>query len=261
MKKINITISTLFLLLVICTLSIRCAKRATQATSNEIGKIEVDKNLLHELVNNDLKMEGALSDRARFQSEVIMSGDQISIVLYEKLPISQEKRSELKRVDETGSVFLLPIGPIKLEGLTLAKAEQKVEEKFSELVVAPHCEIQIVKKLYEPRVYVFGEVGKSGSVIYRQGDRLLDALSQVDGCSENAYKRSIKLIRYENDKINIYSINLLDIFESGNIYNNMHLKDRDIIFIPRRFITGFREVFSILSQIAPWYIIIQSSIR
>jgi polysaccharide export outer membrane protein len=184
-----------------------------------------------------------------------MPGDQISITLYEKLPVSQEARSELKRVDENGEIFLLPIGSFKLGGLNLVKAEKLIEEKFSELVVSPHCEIQIVKKLYEPRVYVYGEVEKSGTVNYKPGDRLLDALSSAGGCSQDAYKRSIKVIRADKETINIYSIDLYDILNSGNIYKNIQLNDNDIIFIPRRFLTTWKEIFAALNPVIPWYVI------
>ena len=253
------TISIVLLLVslsLVNTAFIQCAKRATQATP-ERGKLEINKKDLLAMVHKDLKTDKTLTDHARFQEEIIMPGDQISVVLYEKLPISQEKRSELKRVDETGSVFLLPIGFIKLEGLTLAKAEQKVEEKFSELVVSPHCEIQIVKKLYEPRVYVFGEVTTSGSVPYKPGDRLLDALSSAGGCGSYAYKRSIKVIRSDKETVNIYSIDLHEILNSGNIYKNMQLMDNDIIFIPRRFLTTWKEVFGALNVVMPWYVLVR----
>ena len=244
----------LVVLLTLGMLSIDCAKRATQAVPDS-GKIEIDKKDFLEMVNKDLKTEEALSDQARFQTEVIMPGDQISITIYEKLPVSQEARSELKRVDESGSVFLLPVGTFKLGGLNLVQAEKLIEEKFSELVVSPHCEINIVKKLYEPRIYVFGEVGKSGAVVYKPGDRLLDAISSAGGCEANAYKRSIKVIRADKETINIYSIDLYDIMNSGNIYKNMQLQDNDIIFIPRRFITTWKEIFQALNPVIPWYVL------
>ena len=245
------------LLVVSCIMVVGCAKRESQPTPNG-DKIEIDKKDLLELVNKDLKTKDALSDKARFQTEIIMPGDRIQLTIYEKLPVSQEARVEMKRVDETGSIFLLPIGTIKLEGLTLVKAEKLIEKKFSELVVSPHCEIQILEKLYEPRVYVFGEVNKSGSIPYKSGDRLLDAISSAGGCDAKAYRRSIKVIRANKEKVSIYSIDLYDIMKSGNIYKNMKLQDQDIVFIPRRFITGFKEVFSALNVVLPWWVIFRA---
>lgn len=257
MKKIRPIFPVYSFLILFSIMVIGCAKRETKPAPNS-DKIEIDKKDLLELVDEDLKTEEALSDKARFQTEIIMPGDRIQVTVYEKLPVSQEPRVEMKRVDETGSIFLLPVGAIKMEGLSLVKAEKLIEEKFSKLVVSPHCEIQILEKQYEPRVYVFGEVGKSGLITFKSGDRLLDAISSAGGCSDNAYKRSIKIIRANKETISIYSIDLYDIMKSGNIYKNMSLHDQDIVFVPRRFITGFREVITVLNAVLPWWLIVRT---
>jgi protein involved in polysaccharide export with SLBB domain len=241
-------------------LSTQCAKRATQPVPNG-EKVEIDKKDLLELVGKDLEIDEEEARKERFQTELLMPGDRIQLTIYEKLPVSQEGRIEMKRIDEEGKVFLLPIGEIKLQGLRIAEAEHLIEKKFSELVVSPHCEIQIIEKQYEPRVYVFGEVTKSGSVPFKSGDRLLDAISLAQGCSDNAYKRSIKVVRMEKEKVSIYSLNLNDIFNSGNLYKNIQLRDQDIVFVPRRFMTGFKEVFSALALVVPWYVLVQSIYR
>ncbi len=257
-NKMRSALFTPILLLTLSILSMHCAKRATQAATPDKGKIEIDKKDLLAMVNKDFKTEEALSEKARFQTEVIMPGDQISITLYEKLPVSQEARSELKRVDETGSVFLLPIGVFKIGGLNLVQAEKLIERKFSELVVSPHCEIQIIKKQYEPRIYIFGEVGKSGSVVYKPGDRLLDAISSAGGVGQSAYRRSIKVIRANKETIDIYSIDLYNLVDKGNIYLNMHLRDNDIVFVPRRFLTTYTEILGAVGNAMPWYLFIQN---
>ena len=257
MKTIRPVFSVYSFLFLFSIMVIGCAKRETQPVPNG-DKIEIDKKDLLKLVDKDLKTEEALSDKARFQTEIIMRGDRIQVTIYEKLPVSQEPRVEMKRVDETGSIFLLPVGAIKMEGLSLVKAEKLIEEKFSELVISPHCEIEIIEKLYEPRIYVFGEVGKSGSVPYKSGDRLLDALSSAEGCDAKAYRRSIKIIRADKEIVSIYSIDLYDIMKSGNIYKNMALQDQDIVFVPRRFITGFKEVVSVLNAVLPWWLIVRT---
>ncbi len=244
----------------ILILSTGCAKRVSPPTQSS-SKIEINKQDLMQLVSNDMHIDDKEAMSARLQTELLMTGDRLQLTIYEKLPVSQESRIEMKRIDKEGKIFLLPIGEIKLEGMRVADAEQLIEQKFSKLVVAPHCEIMILEKQYEPRVYVFGEVMKSGAVKFRPGDRLLDAISQALGCSDNAYKRSIKVVRTVGDKVTIYSIDLLDIFSAGNVYNNIVLQDQDIIFVPRRFITGLRETLTVLAQALPYYLFIQNIYR
>lgn len=260
MRIMRLIISIPVVVLCISMLSIQCVKRVAQPVPDG-DKVEIDKKELLKLVNKDLEIDEDEAKSARFRTELLMPGDRIQLTIYEKLPVSQEGRIEMKRIDEEGKIFLLPIGEIKLEGLRIAEAEHLIENKFSELVVSPHCEIQIIEKQYEPRVYVFGEVQKSGAVTFKSGDRLLDAISLAQGCSDNAYKRSIKVVRAEKEKVIIFSLNLADILSSGNVYNNIQLQDQDIVFVPRRFMTGFKEVFSALSLVLPWYLLVQSIYR
>ncbi len=259
MKKVIDCRGVLLFVLLVVIVFTSCAKRQTQPAPTS-DKVEVDKEEFLQYLDKDLKPQGEEADKALFQTETIMPGDRISLYIYEKLPVSQEKREEIKRVDEEGNIFILPIGEMKLSGLRISEAEQLIEDKFSDFVVSPHCEVQIIEKLYEPRIYVFGEVEKSGSAAFKRGDRLLDAISSAQGCKDNAYKRSIKVVRFENNKISIYTINLKEILEGGNLYKNIPLRDRDVVFVPRRFLTGFKEVFGALAQVMPWYVLVRTII-
>ena len=256
MRSKSAKVGVIFLGLVILLMSVQCAKRQVQGQPS-VDKIVIDKKDLLAMVDKDLQINQEEAEKARFQTERIMVGDRLQLSIYEKLPVSPEKREEVKRVNEEGKIFLLPLGELKLAGLRIAEAEAMIEERFSDLVVSPHCEIQILEKQYAPRVYVYGEVLKAGTMDYKPGDRLLDALSKAGGCADKAYKRSIKVIRTEEEHVKVYSIDLRDIFETGNVYNNLRLQDQDIVFVPRRFLTGFNEVFGALSKVMPTFALIQ----
>ncbi len=241
---------------VLALLSVQCAKRQIQGQPI-LDKMVIDKKDLLAMVDKDLQIDQEEAEKARFQTVRITVGDRLQVSIYEKLPVSPEKREEIKRVDEEGKIFLLPLGELKISGLRIAEAEAMIEERFSDLVVSPHCEIQIIQKQYAERVYVYGEVLKAGTMPFKPGDRLLDALSHAGGCADNAYMRSIKVIRTGEENVKVYSIDLRDIFESGNVYNNMRLQDQDIVFVPRRFLAGFKEVFGALGMVMPWYVLVQ----
>jgi polysaccharide export outer membrane protein len=160
---------------------------------------------------------------------------------------------EMKRVGDDGNIFLLPAREIAIGGLTVSEAEKTIEKQLSQFIVSPFCEIMITKRAFEPRVYVFGEVGSTGVKPIKEGDRLIDALAAAGGCASNAYRRSIKLIRANENTVSMISINVYDIMNEGKLDKNILLQDQDLIFVPRRFYTNFQEVITIISQLLPWY--------
>jgi protein involved in polysaccharide export with SLBB domain len=190
---------------------------------------------------------------SRIHSEIIYPGDELEVIIYEKLPVSDEKRLERKRVNEAGKIVIQPVGEVEIAGLSVISAQKRIEERLVPYIVSPFCEIFISKRRYEAQIYAFGEVMKNGAISFTKGDHFIDALSNAGGCKDDAYRRSVKLIRSEGDKVVIYSINLQDILQNGRIDQNMELQDQDIIFVPRRFYSTFREVMYGLSLITPWY--------
>jgi protein involved in polysaccharide export with SLBB domain len=242
-------------------LSTGCAKRVPLPSDNGSSR-PVDKSL--QVITVDKKDAAASlvaqvpQDKkalisSRIHSEIIYPGDELEVVIYEKLPVSDEKRLERKRVNEAGKIVIQPVGEVEIAGLSVISAQKLIEERLLPFIVSPFCEIFISKRRYEPQIYVFGEVLKNGAVAFTKGDHFIDAISNAGGCKEDAYRRSVKLIRGEGDKVAVYSIDLRQLMENGRLDLNMELQDQDIIFVPRRFYTGFREVMYGLSLTMPWY--------
>jgi protein involved in polysaccharide export with SLBB domain len=197
----------------------------------------------------------SVSDSMTFKAEKIYPNDQLGLSLYDKLPISMDKRIELKRVDGMGNIFILPMGNIKVGGLTTQEAERAVEKKMMEFVKSPYCEIVITEReAGRDAFYIFGEISKNGSLPLRGSNyRLLDAISDAGGVGSNAYRRSVKIIRPDGDKVRMISINLYDILAKGKLNDNVLLRSQDIVFVPRRFYAGFDEVTGLISKLVPWY--------
>jgi protein involved in polysaccharide export with SLBB domain len=251
---------TLLLFVTVCFVlgGAGCAKRVPLpsdkgASVNETQVIKTDKKEAVKIARE--KAPSGKSDliASRIHSEIIYPGDELEVVIYEKLPVSDEKRLERKRVNEAGKIVVQPVGEVEIAGLSVISAQKAIEERLLPYIVSPFCEIFITKKRYEPQIYMFGEVPKNGAMPFTKGDHFIDALSQAGGCKEDAYRRSVKIIRNEQEKVVIYSINLRELLENGRLDQNIELQDQDIIFVPRRFYSTFREVMSGLSMVMPWY--------
>ena len=251
------TAAVIIFLLAICG----CARRVPLPSDNNgptsSGKgasvIALDKKEAASFAGAQLPPDKKELIASRIHSEIIYPGDELEVIIYEKLPVSDEKRLERKRVNEAGKIVIQPVGEVEIAGLSVISAQKRIEERLLPYIVSPFCEIFITKRRYEPQIYVFGEVMKNGAIAFTKGDHFIDALSNAGGCKDDAYRRSVKLIRSEGKKVVIYSINLQEILQNGRLDQNLELQDRDIIFIPRRFYSTFKEVMYGLSLVAPWY--------
>jgi protein involved in polysaccharide export with SLBB domain len=230
---------------------------APVAAAAEPASITMNKQTYVQLTASELAQHDVEVPPPQMRTQIIYPGDHLELSIYEKLPVSQEKRVELKRVNENGSILVVPIGEVPVAGCILTDAQKIIEKKLAEYVITPFCEITIVKREYTPSVYVFGEVGRSGLIQIQRGDRILDVLSQVGGCKADAYRRSIKVVRLIDTTVTLYSIDLAGLLEKGKIEQNMLLRDQDIVYVPRRFLTTYQEVMQGLSGVMPWYFLIK----
>jgi protein involved in polysaccharide export with SLBB domain len=200
---------------------------------------------------SDSTIQPAISPQIR--SELLMPGDQLEITLYEKLPVSQEKRIEIKRIDDNGSIFIYPLGNLKIAYLTLLQARELIEQNMKPFIITPFCEITLIKKEYEPHVFVFGEAMKLGSFPIKSGDRLLDVLSLAGGTTQDAFTSSIKLVRLNGDSVIVMSVDLGSIVKHGHLERNLIMQDQDIIYIPKNMIYSITDVLAKLGSVLPWY--------
>jgi polysaccharide export outer membrane protein len=129
---------------------------------------------------------------------------------------------------------------------------------MSEFIVSPFCEITLVKRAYEPKVYVFGEAKNTGAFPLESGNRLLDILSSAGGPTNKAFKSSIKLVRLYGDSVGVMSINLNTIMKRGVVENNLLMQDQDVIYIPTHFLSGAAEVITTLGNLLPWYYVLKN---
>ena len=133
-----------------------------------------------------------------------------------------------------------------------------IERKMESYIVSPFCEITLMKRAYEPKVFVFGEAIKPGMYPLHGGERLLDILSLAGGATPKAYTASIKLVRVYRDSVGVMSINVNDILKRGHIENNLVMQDQDVVFLPTRLFTSVAEVMRTLVDVLPWYYFVKN---
>jgi len=92
------------------------------------------------------------------------------------------------------------------------------------------------------RIYVFGEVNNEGIYPYEETYDLLAAIARAGGCTSIAVEDDIKIIRgYGEGKPVVLSASLDDILKKGDISQNVHLVDGDVVYVPRTVVGDINE--------------------
>lgn len=92
------------------------------------------------------------------------------------------------------------------------------------------------------RIYVFGEVNNEGIYPYEESYDLLAAIGRAGGTTTVAVDDDIKIIRgYGKGEPTVLSASLDDILKQGDISQNIHLIDGDVVYVPRTVIGDINE--------------------
>jgi protein involved in polysaccharide export with SLBB domain len=163
---------------------------------------------------------------------LIGPGDQLNISIY-----GYSSRIYQLRVTPEGNVqFDLGIGPVRVAGLTVEQAEQKLSDRLSERYVGlkgpnrnTYLQLTIgdVKSI---RVNINGEAVTPGTYQMSSLSTVYTALYAAGGPSEIGTFRNIKLLR--RDRV-IATVDLYDYLVNGIRSNDVALQDDDVIFIER----------------------------
>jgi polysaccharide export outer membrane protein len=155
-------------------------------------------------------------------------------------------------VELNGEVKLPVIGKVKLEGLTVRQAEQKLEQLFSTYYNKPFIIIKVLNK----RVFMFPGAAASARVITLSNENtsLVEAIALAGGIATTGKAYRIKLIRGDLKNPKVFLIDLSSL--EGAKQGNMLVQANDIIYVDQ--VTNYAQ--GVLGQISPYIGLLSSVI-
>ncbi len=156
----------------------------------------------------------------------IGNGDVLAIHVWKEPDLSNET---FVRMD--GMISLPLLNDVQASGLTTMQLKETIEKKLEVLVDSPTVTV-IVKTPTSQKYYVLGEIGRTGEYDLLKDLTVLQAFARAGGFTEWATKTKIILLRVENGKEKIITINYKDIIKGKDFGQNILLKANDTIIVP-----------------------------
>lgn len=136
-------------------------------------------------------------------------------------------------IQPDGYVALEIVGDVRLSGLTLAEARQKIVENASKRLKDPEVNL-FLKEFQKPYFVVAGEVAQPGKFELRENVTALQAVLLAGGFKDSAKISQILVYRKINaDTAEVKLLNLKNVRKTADLEQDFALEAGDMIYVPR----------------------------
>ena len=130
-----------------------------------------------------------------------------------------------------GKISLPLIKDLEVIGKTPMEIEKIVVEKLSPLINSPNVTVT-VREIRSKKVYILGEVNRTGSYQITQPTTVLQILTEAGGLRPYAKEKSIYILRIENGRQQKLPFNYKDVVQGKKIEQNIFVQPGDTIVVP-----------------------------
>jgi len=174
---------------------------------------------------------------ATITAQDLKPGDGVRITLYN---ISDQISGDYF-IQQTGKIQLPYIGLINVQNRNFNDIHQEIIAKYDSLYRNPEITVQ---PLF--RVSVLGAVQNPGIYFVTGVEKLLDVIALAGGETKDANLNKIYLV-HKNSRIDI---NAKDMIQRGKKVQDIGLNSGDQIYVPKKWLSGAKNISIIVSGVA-----------
>jgi polysaccharide biosynthesis/export protein len=130
-----------------------------------------------------------------------------------------------------GMISLPMLSDVMAAGLTPEQLRDKVTESAKRFVEDPAVTV-IVRTINSRRVFIVGEVVRSGPYPLTAPTTVLQLIAIAGGLNEFAKSQEITVLRVENGRPVSYPFKYKDVIKRKNLTQNIELKPGDTVIVP-----------------------------
>lgn len=204
-------------------------KSFSKKTTTLLDKIEAEplrrelKQFGYDFFKNSLQLTSAIDAMPAGSSYVLGPGDVVNLNAWGAINF----RHELT-VDRNGELIIPKVGAVRVWGLPFDKAQTAVRDAIDRYFRNYEMSLTL-GKLRSIQVYVVGEVEAPGNYPVSSLATVINALAAAGGPSRNGSLRMVKVTRGSQT---IATIDLYEMFLSGERSKDLQLQNGDTIFVP-----------------------------
>ena len=138
-------------------------------------------------------------------------------------------------ISQEGTIDIPNVGEVHVLNQTLEEAESTISLKAEEFLINPF----VIVKLANFQFTILGEIKVPGNYpVYKEALTIYDAIGMSGGINDYGNLKKVKIIRSENNKKQIYTVDLT----STNILRSdfFYLRNNDLIYIQPIEFEGFK---------------------
>ncbi len=163
------------------------------------------------------------------------------VAIGDKIGIDDAYQSDLKieqtPVDIDGTVILPELGAVVVAGLTRTQIEALLIEKYSPYYDRLDIKVRIFTA--NKKYFIFGEVEGPGARDFTGDLTIFEALMAAGPKADSGNLGRVKLIRADPRDPFIQYFDVSDLFTRGDSTFNVHVHERDIIYVPPTMLAEF----------------------
>ncbi len=158
----------------------------------------------------------------------IQVGDQLDIKFFYNSELNDQVT-----VRPDGRISLQLVREVMAAGLTPAQLNQLLVEKYAPELKKPEITV-IVRSFGAYKIYVDGEVNRSGMFPLLGYTTVMHAISQAGGMKDTARAGEVVIIRRgEFNKPLAFKVNLEKVIDGTGMSQDIALQPSDIVYVPR----------------------------
>jgi len=154
--------------------------------------------------------------------------DAISVEFLEP-QVPQSTRTVTLRSD--GCITLPYLEDVKVAGQTPIQIREQLEKLYSRYYRNPRI-LVTVTGYNSKHIYIYGEVGRQGSLPYTGTQTVMDVMGEVGGFGRRAAPARVRVIRRDPENPEIYRVDLRKLLYEGDVSQDVSLAENDVIYVP-----------------------------
>jgi len=134
-------------------------------------------------------------------------------------------------IRQDGVVALPLVGEVFVQGLTPMQVKEKLEKEYSRYYKDVDLLITVTRRTSK-KVFIYGEVGRTGSIPYTGEQTIADLIGQVGGFTHRAAPTRVRVIRAGPEETEKFKVNLKALLLKGDTDQNVYLAEDDVVYVP-----------------------------